>query len=148
MSPLGIIIQVICAFLGVVALAVLFHVPERYLLFSGLVGAGGWFVYLLGTERAKTPMLSAFFAAFFVALLSQIFARLFKAPVTVYLVPGILPLVPGVGMYRMVYYMLQGNNAQASYYFSYTLQIAGMIALAIFVTDSFFRILHRKKGRR
>ena len=145
MSPLSILFQVICAFWGVVALAILFHVPKKYLLFSGLVGAGGWLVYLLVTEGTQNPMVSAFLAAFFVALLSQIFARIFKAPVTVYLVSGILPLVPGVGMYRMVYYMLQGNNAQASYYFSYTLQIAGMIALAIFVVDSFFRVLYRKK---
>lgn len=145
MSLLSITVQVVCAFLGVVALAILFHVPKKYLLFSGLVGAGGWLVYLLVTGETQNPMISAFLAAFFVALLSQIFARIFKAPVTVYLVSGILPLVPGVGMYRMVYYMLQGNNAQASYYFSYTLQIAGMIALAIFVVDSFFRVLYRKK---
>lgn len=145
MSPLGMMFQVVCAFFGVVALAVLFHVPKKYLLFSGLVGAVGWLVYLLVTEGTENPMLSAFSAAFFVALLSQIFARVFKAPVTVYLVSGILPLVPGVGMYRMVYYLLQGNNTQASYYFSYTLQIAGMIALAIFVVDSFFRVLYRKK---
>lgn len=145
MSPLNMMLQVICAFLGVVALAVLFRVPKKYLFFSGLVGGGGWCAYLLVTEGTGNPMVSAFWAAFFVALLSQIFARIFKAPVTVYLVSGILPLVPGVGMYRMVYYLLQGNNTQTSYYFSYTLQIAGMIALAIFVVDSFFRVLYRKK---
>ncbi len=145
MNPFRILLQVLCAFFGVLALAVLFHVPKRYLLFSGLVGAGGWCVYLFVMEGTKNPMLSAFAAAFLVALLSQLFARAFKAPVTVYLVSGILPLVPGVGMYRIVYYMLRGDNGQASYYFSYTLQIAGMIALAIFVVDSFFRTFYRKK---
>ena len=96
-------------------------------------------------EFAENPMLAAFFAAFLVAVLSQLFARLFKAPVTVFLVSGILPLVPGVGMYRMVYYLLKGEQSLSSYYFSYTLQIAGMIALAIFVVDSFFKILYRKR---
>lgn len=145
MNPFRMVFQVVCAFLGVLALAVLFHVPKKYLLFSGLVGAGGWCVYLLVMEGTNKPTLSAFAAALLVALLSQIFARIFKAPVTVYLVSGILPLVPGVGMYRIVYSMLQGENGQASYYFSYTLQIAGMIALAIFVVDSFFRTFYRKK---
>lgn len=145
MNPLSIVFQVISAFFGVIALAVLFHVPKKYLMFSGLVGAIGWFVDLIVTAGTDNPMLSAFSAACFVALLSQIFARVLKAPVTVFLVSGVLPLVPGVGMYRMVYYLLQGNNVQTSYYFSYTLQMAGMIALAIFVVDSLSRMLYRKR---
>ncbi len=145
MSPLSVLLQVGSAFFGVVSLAVLFHVPKKYLLSAGLTGAGGWFIELIAMELTENAMLSAFLSAFFVAVLSQILARVFKAPVTVYLVPGILPLVPGVGMYRMVYYLLQGNSAYASYYFSYTLQVAGMIALAIFVVDSFFKVFYRKK---
>lgn len=145
MSPFEILFQVGSAFLGVITLAVLFQVPRKYLLFAGITGAGGWFVELIMMELTESPVLASFSAAFFVAVLSQVLARIRKAPVTVYLVPGILPLVPGVGMYRMVYYLLQENNEYASYYFSYTLQVAGMIALAIFVVDSFFRVFYRKR---
>lgn len=145
MSPLSMFLQVVSAFFGVVSLAVLFHVPRKYLMFAGLTGAGGWLVELLMMNQTENAVPPAFLSAFFAALLSQILARIFKAPVTVYLIPGILPLVPGVGMYRMVYYLLQGNRAYASYYFSYTLQVAGVIALAIFVADSFFRALYRRK---
>ena len=70
-----------------------------------------------------------------------------KAPVTLYLVTGILPLVPGVGMYRTVYYLLQSDHALTGYYLSYTLQIAGMIALAIFVVDSCFKRLYQRKKK-
>lgn len=84
-----------------------------------------------------------FTAALLVAIVSHLFARIFKAPVTVFLVPGILPLVPGVGMYRIIYYILQENSTMAGYYFLYTLQMAGMIAIAIFVTDTFFKILRK-----
>ena len=89
-------------------------------------------------------MAIAFLAAFLVAILSQIFARVSRAPVTLYLVTGILPLVPGVSMYRTVYYLLQSNQELTMHYFSYTLQIAGMIALAIFVVDSFFKRIYQK----
>lgn len=145
MSPLHVLLQVVSAFLGVVTLAVLFHVPKKYLVFAGLTGAGGWFVELVVMEWMENTVFASFFATLFVALLSHVFARVFKAPVTLYLVSGILPLVPGVGMYRMVYYLLQGDSAQASYYFSFTLQVAGMIALAIFVVDSVFKLIYRKK---
>ena len=146
MSPLEFVLQVVSAFVGVVAVAVSFQVPKKYLLLAGLTGAGGWFVELIMEEVLKGSIFSSFLAAFLVAVLSHIFARVSKAPVTLYLVTGILPLVPGVGMYRTVYYLLQSNQELTSYYLSYTLQIAGMIALAIFVVDSFFKRFYKKRS--
>ena len=146
MSPLEFVLQVVSAFIGVVAVAVSFQVPKKYLVLAGVTGAGGWFVELVMEEVLKGSIFASFLAAFLVAVLSHIFARVSKAPVTLYLVTGILPLVPGVGMYRTVYYLLQSNQEQTSYYLSYTLQIAGMIALAIFVVDSFFKRFYKKRG--
>ena len=85
-----------------------------------------------------------FIATVVVALASNLFARILKAPVSIYLIPGILPLVPGLGMYRTVYYIINQDNSMAGYYFSNTMQIAGMIALAIFFIDTFFRMVKRK----
>lgn len=147
MSPLEFVLQVVSAFVGVVAVAVLFQVPKKNLVLAGVTGAAGWFLELVTEEVTLNALLSYFLAAFLVAILSQIFARVSKAPVTLYLVTGILPLVPGVGMYRTVYYLLQSNHELTSYYFSYTLQIAGMIALAIFVVDSCFKRLYKRKKR-
>ncbi len=146
MSAWEVVVQVVSAFFGVLAVAVLFQVPKKYLVWTGLIGAIGWLVNIIGMNVNGNAIFTSFLAAFAVAVLSQIFARISKAPVTVYLVTGILPLVPGVGMYRTVYYLLRNDTAQTSYYLSYTLQVAGMIALAIFVVDSFFRILYRKKN--
>ena len=146
MSPLEFVLQVVSAFIGVVAVAVLFQVPKKHLVLAGVTGASGWFVELVMEEMLKSAVFSSFLAALLVALLAQIFARVSKAPVTLYLVTGILPLVPGVGMYRTVYYLLQSNRELTAYYFSYTLQVAGMIALAIFVVDSFFKRLYQKRS--
>ena len=148
MSLWEIVLQVVSAFVGVVTLAVLFQVPKRYLLLTGVTGAVGWFVQLTMTELLENQVFVAFLAAFSVAVVSQIFARISKAPVTLYLVTGILPLVPGIGMYRTVYYLLQGNNKETSHYFAYTLQVAGMIALAIFVVDSFFKVEFQRQKKR
>lgn len=146
MSPLEFVLQVVSAFIGVVAVAVTFQVPRKNLVLAGLTGAGGWMVELILEEVLQGSIFAAFFSAFLVAILSQIFARVSKAPVTLYLVTGILPLVPGVGMYRTVYYLLQSNREQTAYYLSYTLQIAGMIALAIFAVDSFFKMFYKKRS--
>jgi len=84
-----------------------------------------------------------FFATLIVALISHSFARMLKTPVTLFLIAGILPLVPGVGMYRMVYNLIIGENGLAMFYFSETMQIAGMIAVAIFIMDTIFRAFQK-----
>ena len=75
-----------------------------------------------------------------VAFFSQVFARVQKTPVNVFLVAGILPTVPGAGIYRTVYYLIHNNSNQCTYYLTQTIKTAGAIAMGIFVTDSLFRI--------
>lgn len=142
---LQIFIQVIGAFFGVISLAIVFQVPKKYLVYAGLTGGGGWWIYLVLVRVLPMEMLAVFVAALYVAIISQIFARVFKAPVNVFLVTGILPLVPGIAMYRMVFYLLRGKQAESMLNFSYVLQTSGMIALAIFMVDSFFRIRRKNK---
>lgn len=138
------IIQTIGAFIAVVAVAVTFGVPRKYLIYSGLVGAVGWLVYLVIKNAGWSEVISMFFAAMMVSLISHSFARILKAPVTLFLISGILPLVPGVGMYRIVYNLITNNTGLVSYYFRETILVAGMIALAIFIMDTIFRIFQKK----
>lgn len=137
------LIQVIGAFLAVITMSVILSIPRKFLIYSGVVGAVGWFVYLLMLRLGAVVTMGIFVATLVAALISHTFARIFKAPVTVFLIPAILPTVPGVGMYRIVYYMIIGNSDMTGYYFSQTLQIAGMIAIAIFIMDTLFRIAKR-----
>lgn len=137
------IIQIIGAFIAVISLALAFGVPRKFLVYSAIVGAIDWFVYLISRERGLSLSMSVFIATLVIAFISHAFARKFKAPVTVFLVPGILPLVPGVGTYRIVYYLILEDGANASYYFYQTLQIAGMIAIGIFIMDTFFKFFQK-----
>lgn len=142
-----ILIQVIGTFAAVISVAVTIGVPRRFLGHAGLVGAVGWLVYLLLIAAGCPTVAAMFLAALVVAMISHIFARVKKAPVTLFLIAGILPLVPGVGMYRIVYNLITNNNQLAAYYFSETMQIAGMIALAIFIMDTMFRVFQKSQGK-
>lgn len=136
-------IQVIGSFIAVVSFAIIIGVPRKFLVRAGFVGAVGWLVYLLLLKVKLSPVAVMFYSTLVVALISHSFARLMKTPVTVFLIAGILPLVPGVGMYRIVYNLITNNNSLAGYYFSQTMQLAGMIALAIFIMDTIFRIFQK-----
>ena len=132
------------SFAAVVAFAILLETPKKDLPHAGAAGAIGSFVYLLGLHNDFGTVLATFFSALAIALASHTFARIFKAPVTIFLIAGILPTVPGAGMYRTVYYIITDDRARSSYYLTQTLEIAGVIALAIFIMDTLFRVRLKK----
>jgi uncharacterized membrane protein YjjB (DUF3815 family) len=62
-------------------------------------------------------------------------------------VPGIIPLVPGGGMYETMLYSVWGNRAAASAAGFSTLSAAFAIAVALALVSSFFRLLDRRLPR-
>lgn len=137
--------QILGAFMTVVTFSIVLNAPKKYLVYSGIVGAAGWWIYLLLLGES-TLLVSILGAGSIIALISHTFARLFKAPVTIFLIPGILPLVPGASIYRSIYCLIQGDRAMANFYLIETLQIAGGIALAIFIMDSLFRVIRKRQS--
>ena len=66
-----------------------------------LVGAIGWLVYLLVVNKGGV-VWATFFASLVIDICAQILARVMKTPVTIFLIGGILPLVPGSHIYRTI----------------------------------------------
>ena len=116
---------------GTLSFAILFGCPKKSLPFCGLVGAVGWFVYelavLLGMDAAAASLL----AVIPLTLLTRVFAIVLKMPVTVFLLSGIFPLVPGAGIYYCAYYFIQGNNALALSHGISTFKVAVALAVGI-----------------
>lgn len=137
-------IQVLAAFLAITAFSIVLYTSKKHVVFCGIAGALGWFTYLVLEPLGMGVVLRNFFAALVVAFLAHIFARTLKAPVTIFLATGILPEVPGAGMYQIAYQMFIGDHEMTSFYLIQTIQIAGVIALAVFLTDSFFRIFQKE----
>ena len=132
-------IQSVGAFLAIFGFSLLVDMPRKYLVYAGITGGAGWLAYLVSMQVA-----AAFFSSLAAALLSQVFARVLKAPVTIFLVAGILPTVPGASIYRSVYFLIQGQTKWYNFYLIQTIQIAGAMAVAIFIVDSLFRLLRNK----
>jgi len=102
MSYVDMIVQVVSAFFAILAFSYMINVPKGFRRYCGIEGAIGWLVYLLFLEGWGVVMAN-FFGTMAIALLAHIFARVMKAPVTVFLIPGILILVPGGGLFRAAY---------------------------------------------
>ncbi len=116
---------------GTLSFAILFGCPRRCLPYCALVGAMGWLAYeflaMMGADTATASLL----AVIPLTLLTRIFAILRKTPVTVFLLTGIFPLVPGAGIYYTAYYFIQNDNALALANGISTFKIAVALAIGI-----------------
>ena len=124
-------IQFIVGFFATLSFAVLFSAPKRQLIYCGVTGAAGWIVYLLFMQYDSGIALANLIATIVLTLMARIFAAMERHPVTVYLLSGIFPLVPGAGIYYTSYYFIMHDMANFSRYGSETIIIAGSIALGI-----------------
>ena len=131
-------IQLIAAFVGTLGFSSLFGAPRRYYIACGLVGMIGWMSYIF-TD-------SILVASLIIAVMSHVFAVIQRCPVTIFIICGIIPLVPGGGLFWTLYYMLTsrlrlafeaGTGALRA-----TIAIAGGIIIGAAIFD---RLLKKKK---
>ena len=130
------------AFLATVAFGILFQGPKRILWRSGLIGGLGWVVFIGMKGLFSIHSFSAnFLATVLIALVSEIFARIWKEPVTVFEIPAIIPLVPGFGMYKGMTLILQDYVSYGSEVLLGAAMDACAIALGIMMVSGVFRAL-------
>ena len=88
---------------GVAALgfAILFNVPPRTLILAAICGAAGYAVrsWLVQSGAIGVEM-ATLVAAIVVSLLGLLFGRRWHAPPVVFVIPGVIPLVPGAQAFR------------------------------------------------
>ena len=106
----GLSVQGLAAFVGTMAFAVLFGVPRKQYVGTGIVGALGWICYLLLVRcSGTTAAVATLVATVLVGILSRFFAVKGKCPAAVYLLCGIFPLVPGAGVFWCTYYLVSSQ---------------------------------------
>ena len=104
-------------------------------------GMLSWVFYLafsfLGSDLAQYLISTIVVSAY-----AEVMARVFKAPVTGFLTIGILPLVPGGGIYYTMEYCINGETSLFLETGLHTLGIAGSLAVGILLVSSVVRLWH------
>ncbi|WP_193708328.1 threonine/serine exporter family protein [Alkalibaculum sporogenes] len=126
---------------AVIFTAILFRAPMRGILLSSLLGGVGYILFKILSSDSKSPIIAYFTATFFITVFSEIFARLLKMPATIFTVPAIIPLVPGIGLYRTMLNLVQ-NNGRASESGSITILAIVSIAMAMVMTSLLTKIIN------
>ncbi len=131
-------VEFIFAFLGTLGFTFIFNVPLRHMPVAATIGGLGWVVYHIAMYSGSGIIISCFFGACTVGLASDIAARIFKEATTIFVIPGVLPLVPGAGTYYTILAIVEGNLDEAAATGIQTLGMAGAIALGLLVMGTFF----------
>ncbi len=135
-------IEIFLAFLGSYCPAVLFNIERKNLFWAGLCGAAGWTAYKTAYTFMENSMLSVFIAAIVISVMSEAMAKIFKTPSTVFYIPSLYPIVPGISAYHTVLYIIDKRITEATYKGLETLGSAGAIAFGILLVSTVFRYIN------
>lgn len=123
-------LQMFCSFFGTVMFSTLFNVQKRYYLGCGFAGMLGWMGYYLANPYLSSA-ICCFIGTVVIVLSSRILAARMKCPITVFLIAGIFPIVPGARVYHTAYNLVAGDMMAAASYGIAALQDAFGIVLGI-----------------
>ncbi len=146
------IIQVICAGIGTLGFALFFNVRRSHLPMATLGGALSWVCYLLVFHQNKSFFLASLVAALAICLWSETLARIRKAPANTFLIPGIVPLLPGSALYRCMSAVVHQDMDIFIQKGTETLMVAVGIAGGILIASELVRLffsvrLHHQRAK-
>lgn len=139
--------EIIFAFIGSVCPGILFNIDRKKLLWTGLSGTLGWMAYIWTYGITGKTVFSTFIGAVIVGLYSESMARILKSPATVFSISGMFPLVPGIGAYTTVQFIVENKLSNAAGKGIETVASAAAIAFGIMLVSAVFRIILRLRER-
>ncbi len=104
------LVQVFTGTIGSLGFSIYFRVSKKNVVASTLGGGIGWAIYLLVFHFTEDLFLANFVAAVVVFFWSEIMARVLKAPSNTFLVPGLIPLIPGGSLFYTTKALVESNS--------------------------------------
>ena len=144
------VIKIIAGVISTVGFAIIFRLKPSHWVFAAVDGLVACVCYFAFTELIGGVFWPNALAALLTAFLAEIFARICKAPSTVFLLPGCIALVPGGTLYYTMSNFLSENYSAASENLLVTVEvgvaIGGGIILASILRLAIFKFIERLKS--
>ena len=134
-------LQILMGGLGTLGFNILFHIRGRKLVLATLGGVISWAVFLLLEPLLPSETFRYFLAAATITVYGEVLARLVKTPTTTFLVPSIIPLIPGSALYYTMNYALNRQWEQFLQQAFYTLTLAVALAAGIIAVTTLVRLV-------
>lgn len=127
---------------------VVYQCPWRAVLLAGLLAALGWGVYAALAKVAHLMVLPDFAGALAVGALAEVAAVWRRQPVSLFVVPAIIPFVPGYTAYQSMLTLIRGHFVSGLGLALSAVVIAGSLAVGLALATALVRpMLHRRRLR-
>ena len=136
-------VVLVAAFISTLGFAIIFNNKYNQLLIVSIGGVASCACYLFTFLATNDTFISVMVGSMFSTILAEILARVIKSPTTVFLIPTIIPFVPGAMLFFMMYNLINGN--MQLFYENFTgLGLASLgIAVGIILASVFFQIIFK-----
>jgi len=140
--------EILLAILATFGFGILFGIKDKKLFYASISGGLGWFFYIFALHVNLSPSIGFFLGSLSMTIYSEIMARKLRAPAITFLIGGLIPLVPGSGVYYTMYNLLNNDFEKALEKGVESLLCAGAIAIGILIGSTLCQIFYKNiKGR-
>ncbi len=130
-------IQLLTSFNGTLVFGWMFHTEFKNALPAAVGGLFSWVLVLVMQGLGFSAFVGYGMGAIVLTFYSEIMARIYRAPATVFLTVGVIPLIPGRSLYMTMNYAMQQswdmflNQGLTTLLYAFSLA-AGMIFVTVF----------------
>lgn len=134
-----IVFKIVAGIISTFGFAIIFRLKPSHWFFAAVDGLLACSFYFLFIDLIGGNFWPNALSALITAFAAEIFARVLKAPSTVFLLPGCIALVPGGSLYYSMNNLISQNYYEAAQYLLTTIEVGIAIGGGIIVA-SIFRI--------
>lgn len=141
-------IQLVMAFVAAIGFGLLFNLRRDLILPAAVGGFLGWGIYLVAGEVIDGIFFPCLIASIFSAFFAEVFARMHHAPIAIFYIIVVIPLVPGRALFYTMFYATQTQWDKVAEFAFMTAEFALPIAFGVGIVWALSQINQRFIERR
>ena len=146
MKELYEIFQVISAGAVTFGFGILFNIKGKILIYASIAGGMSWLIYLICKNLYLSEELAYFLGSLIIGLYSEITSKKIKTTATTIMIPALIPLAPGGGIYYTMLNLIEKKYMESLNYGIQTLLLAGAMAMGLFTAITFYRVYKKLRN--
>lgn len=139
------ILEILASAVGVACYAIVLNTRGKKLLFTTIGGAASWSLFLAFKLFVANDAIAYFAVSVLMSVYSEILARRLKTPTTTFIIPSLIPLVPGRSLYYTIASAFDGQSDVFMDRLFDTLKLAAALALGIIFVSAVTRTILKVK---
>lgn len=128
-----------------VAHGLYYNVPKKSLSGNFIAGLLGILSYNILLIILESKFIALVISSIIIGVVAEIMSRIFRLPATVYLAPGLIPLVPGLTMFKTMQDLATQDFNKLFNHGTDLLLSAFALGLGVVISAIFSKTIHRYK---